>query len=79
MIKKSIIQALALRIVLFYAWRKKIDNAISSHRLVGVVVKEIALGGEGLKFDSGAGQIVQSVTNGSPPLQCFCGAVLCRR
>ena len=41
--------------------------------------KDIALGTEGLGFDSRVGQIEHLVANGWPPLRCFFGAVLRRR
>ena len=46
------------------------------NRPVSSVVKLVAIGAEGLGFDSGADQIGHSVANGSPPLRCFFGAVL---
>ena len=39
----------------------------------------IAMGTGCLGFDFRAGQITHSLTNGSPPLRCFFGAVLSRR
>ena len=46
------------------------------HRPVAQLLKDIAVGAEGLWFDSRAGQIGRSVANGSSPLRCFFGAVL---
>ena len=40
-------------------------------RLVGVVIGDTANGARGLWFDSRAGQIGNSVANGSPPLRCY--------
>ena len=40
------------------------------------MARDIAIGAEGMAFDSRADQIEHSVVNGSPPLQCFFGAVL---
>ena len=40
------------------------------------MAQDIAIGAIGQAFDSQAGQIRQSVANGSPPLRCFFGAVL---
>ena len=40
------------------------------------IVKNIDIRAGGLGFDSRAGQIKHSVTNGMPPLRCFFGAVL---
>ena len=45
-------------------------------RPVGAVAKGIAIGAEGLGFDSRAGKIQRSVANGSPSLRHFFGAVL---
>ena len=42
----------------------------------GRVVKDIAVGSEGLGLDYRAGRIGHSVANGSSPLQRFFGAVL---
>ena len=42
------------------------------------VVKHIAIGAEDLGFDSRDVQVGRTVTNGSPPLRCFFGAVLPR-
>ena len=41
--------------------------------------KDTAIGARGLGFHSQAGQIGHSFANGSPPLQCFFGAVVPRR
>ena len=38
-------------------------------------MKNIVIGAEGLGFDSLAGQIGHSITNGSTPPRCFFGAV----
>ena len=46
---------------------------------VGSVVEDTANVADGLGFDSRADQIKHSVANGSPPLQCFFGAILLRR
>ena len=40
---------------------------------------DIAISERSLGFNSQAGQIVSSVTNDSPPPQCFLGGVLPRR
>ena len=40
------------------------------------MARDIAIGAEGMAFDSRADQIEHSVVNGSPTLQCFFGAVL---
>ena len=47
--------------------------------LVGAVVKDSVIGAGGLRFDARAGPMGRRVTNGSPPLRCFFGAVLSRR
>ena len=52
---------------------------ISIHRPVSLVAEDIAIDAGGLGFHSRVGQIVHIVPNGSPPLQCFLGAVLPRR
>ena len=45
----------------------------------GVKVRDIAIGAEGLGFGTRVGQIGHSVTNHSPPLQCFFGVMLSTR
>ena len=47
--------------------------------LADVMVKDIAIGVEGLGFHSSVGHIGRSVASDSPPLRRFIGAVLARR
>ena len=56
-----------------------IKGNIALNFAVGVVVKDIAIGTEGLGFDYWADQIGHTAANGSPPLRCFTGALLSRR
>ena len=49
---------------------KKYD--VITNRLVGIVVKDIAIGARGLGFNFRAGQIGHSIVNGSLSLRCFC-------
>ena len=59
-------------------WKKYESGQEGSKRPVSIVVKDIAIGDEGLGFDSRAGQIEHSVVNGSSPLRRFVGVVLHR-
>ena len=53
----------------------KILLKINSIKVFNSVVKQIAVGAEGLWFSSGDGQIEHSVANGSPPASQFFGTV----
>ena len=57
---------------LFKCWRVY----LVFNKPVGIVVKDIAVGIGGLRFDSLAGQIAHSVANGWPPLRPVFGILL---
>ena len=47
-------------------------------RLASLVVEDIAIGAEGLRFDYREGEVAHSVANGLQPMLRFFGAVLPR-
>ena len=55
------------------------NDTISLYRSVTIVMKDIVIDAEGLGIDFRSSYIGHSVTNSSPPLRCFFGAVLPRR